>query len=117
MNPPTLPDIEADVGSYIAGVSNALEGAVAELAAAIFDTPDILHGMIQNGVFFAPGGSGQLETANSFDVSQRVQEYVFANALPMVWCEWSISAPSCGEDGVADKTPATGTSQKIAFIA
>lgn len=84
MNPPTVDTVEAQVSSYISGVTNALEGAVTLLAAAIFDTPDVLKGLVQNGQFFAPGGKNQIQAASSFDVSQKMQEYIFANALPMV---------------------------------
>lgn len=94
MNPPTLSDVEADVGSYISGVANALEGAVSQLVYAIFDTPDILHGLIGNGAFYAPEGK-IAPPANAFDVSQKMQEYIFANALPMVWCKCRSSETVC----------------------
>lgn len=59
----------------------------------IFDTPDTLLALIDNGAYWQPQGNGKLKVDSAFDVSLRIQQVVWASSLPMVWCKHLPSAP------------------------
>lgn len=84
MATPTIDAANAAVGDYIAGFTNSLSGAASALTESIFDTPDILFGLVDKGKLWAPGTDFD---TTSWDISQTMQKLIFANTLPAVWCK------------------------------
>lgn len=83
---PDLGTATGQVEQYMNGVLNTLSSALNQTTHSIFDTPDTLIALIDNGAYFQPQGNTALKiTSGSFGVEQRVQQVVYANALPMVW--------------------------------
>lgn len=84
MPTPTVDAANAAVGDYIATLTNSLSGAAGFMTEAIFDTPDILFGLVDKGKMWAPGVDFD---HTSWDISQTMQKLIFANTLPAVWCK------------------------------
>lgn len=82
---PDVNDVQTDMSAYLAAINNMMQGFAGNLTEAIFDDPDVLYPMIQDGLFFAAEGETPLDTDSSFDVSQAIQRNVFAASLPAVW--------------------------------
>ena len=85
---PTLFGASAQVGAYIAAYSNNLENATTKIVKNIFDTPSVLFPLINKGQYFgATNVTGQQAGSGYYDVSTKLQELIWANALPIAWCE------------------------------
>ena len=85
---PTLADVLSDVSSYVNYTTSALVQNVEPLVAQIFNDPDTLYGLIQNGSFFTSTSSLTASSGwpSSFDTaSAAIQRAIFANALPLTW--------------------------------
>jgi len=82
MTEPSVDEAVSSVEQYFSYFTKALQSGLADLAVAWFDTPEILAGLVANGTMFdAKLGIDQ----STFNVSQKIQEIAFANALPMTW--------------------------------
>lgn len=93
---PDLASATAQVEQYLDGILKGLEGTMPLITQNMFDTPSSLLGMINNGAYWQPNGNGKLQIGSAFDVSLRIQQVVWASALPMVWCKRILVTPvSC----------------------
>lgn len=94
MQTPTVDSVTDEVSGFINIAANALSGATHDLADAIFNTPDILYGLIQNGTFFSGGLNVSAESGfeSTFDASQFIQQALYANALPLTWSTGTSAA-------------------------
>jgi hypothetical protein len=71
------------IGDYIGGLAGSLEHATVLVGATTFDTPDVLFGLINAGAYFT---GGKDVTDGGYDyVSSKLQEMIYASALPMAW--------------------------------
>ena len=88
MADPTVFGASAEVGAYISGYTNNLENATTLIVKELFDTPDLLFPLINNAAYFgATNVTGQKSGSGYFDVSNMLQELIWANALPIAWCK------------------------------
>lgn len=82
-----MADTAAQVEDYLSAIIKGMESAMPLITQNLFDTPQSLIGMIDHGAYWTPQGNGALKSVDAFDVSLRMQQVIWASALPMVWCE------------------------------
>lgn len=93
MPAPDLASASAQVEEYLDTILTGLGRAMQLLTANIFDTPETLLSLINNGAYWQSQGTGKLKVDSAFDVSLRIQQVIWASALPMVWCKNAHSSP------------------------